>query len=504
MSPPPTPTGPPDFMTPPGSWPILRPFAVAAWLFALVIWVGGCGQLADRVSSIAEEVGFLQGGPPAKPATAPPTPVTPRSAAEASLPPTAAPPALPSQEAPVETMTLPSTAAPGEQVMLTRPPGVRKIKRVGLLVPLSGSSAPLGRALLNAAQLALFELARDDFVLVPRDTRGTREGAARAAEEVIEEGVGLILGPLFAPSVEAVAPAARAEGINVVAFSNDRSVAGDGVFIMGFMPEMLVARIVTYAHSRGISRFAALLPDTVYGTTVAEALRRVAAAIGATVYQVERYSAADAHTVSPVVRRLADYDARKAALTAQLQALEGKEDEASKRALKRLEKLETLGEVEFDAVLIPEGGAKIRAIAPLLPFYEIDTRKVRVLGTVEWDDPGLITEPALFGGWYSAPSPKGRESFEKGYAETYGQKPPRLASLAYDATALAAVLAQADWTERFSSEALTASNGFTGIDGIFRLLPSGLVERGLAVIEVRPRRTRIVSPAPQTFERLAY
>ncbi|MEE8280466.1 MAG: penicillin-binding protein activator, partial [Alphaproteobacteria bacterium] len=168
-------------------------------------------------------------------------------------------------------MPLPSTAAPGEQVMLTRPPGVRKIKRVGLLVPLSGSSAPLGRALLNAAQLALFDLAGDDFVLVPRDTRGTPEGAARAAEELIDEGVGLILGPLFAPSVEAVAPAARAEGINVVAFSNDYSVAGDGVFITGFMPEMLVARIVTYAHSRGISRFAALLPDTVYGTRVADA-----------------------------------------------------------------------------------------------------------------------------------------------------------------------------------------------------------------------------------------
>lgn len=457
---------------------------------------GGC----EQVSRIAERVGVLQGAPAGKPATAPPTPVTPRPVAEAPLPPRSAPPAPPSQAAPVETVPLPSAAAPGEPVSPARPPGVRKIKRVGLLVPLSGPSARLGKALLNAAQLALFDLADDDFALVPRDTQGIPEGAARAAEEVIDEGVGLILGPLFASSVEAVAPAARAAGINVVAFSNDRSVAGDGVFIMGFMPEVQVERIVPYARSRGISRFAALLPDTLYGTRVADALRRAAAAVGATVSLVERYGAADARSLEPVVRRLADYDARRAALIAQRGALEGKEDDVSKRALERLEKLETLGDVAFDAILIPEGGAKIRAIAPLLLFYEIDTRKVRVLGTVEWDDPGLVTEPALFGGWYPAPSPEGREAFEKIYAEAFGEKPPRLASLAYDATALAAVLAQGEWAGRLSGEALTAANGFAGIDGIFRLLPSGVVERGLAVIEMGPRRTRIVSPAPRTFE----
>ena len=180
----------------------------------------------------------------------------------------------------------------------------------------------------------------------------------------------------------------------------------------------------------------------------------------------------------------------------------GKDDEASKRALKRISHIEVLGNVGFGAVLIPEGGAKLRAIAPLLPFYDIDTRKVRLLGTVEWDEPALATEPSLYGSWFPAPSPRAREGFAKLYGESYGHRAPRLASLAYDATALAVVLAREEGQEKFTIPALTAANGFSGIDGIFRLLPSGVVERGLAVKEMRPRHSRVIHPAPRTFEKL--
>jgi len=170
--------------------------------------------------------------------------------------------------------------------------------------------------------------------------------------------------------------------------------------------------------------------------------------------------------------------------------------------LKRLEKLDALGGVDFDALLVAESGARIRAIAPLLPYYDIDTRRVRVLGAVEWNSPAVRAEPALSGAWFPSPSPEEREGFDKIYAETYGGAPPRLASLAYDATAMAAVLARSEAADHFTTEALTADNGFTGIDGIFRLLPSGVVERGLAVMEINARSARVVSPAPRTFEQL--
>ncbi|MCH7543375.1 MAG: penicillin-binding protein activator [Proteobacteria bacterium] len=402
----------------------------------------------------------------------------------------------------VEARPLPPVTTVAKSVELIPPPGVRDIIHVGLLVPLTGPSAPLGKALLAAAQMALFDIAPDDFALVPQDTGGTPEGAARAFQEVANAGAKVVLGPLFASSVEAIAPLARARNINIVAFSNDRSVAGEGVFILGFLPEVQVARVVAYARTRGISRFAALLPDTEYGTRVGEAFARAVEASGAVISQVERYGAVDAKSLSPVIRRLANYDSRRAALMAQRRTLEGKEGETAKRALKRLEKLDALGGVDFDAILVAESGARIRAIAPLLPYYDIDTRRVRVLGAVGWNSPAARAEPALIGAWYPSPSPEEREGFDKVFAETYGHKPPRLASLAYDATAMAAVLARSETADHFTTEALTAANGFSGIDGIFRLLPSGVVERGLAVMEMNAGGVRVVSPAPRTFERL--
>ena len=493
-------------------------------LFALFLALGGC----EQVSKIADEFTLWQGGPPSKPATSPPRKVTPRpkapapqvsrpravpvptpapAPAPAPAPVTTAPLATAPAPAPpmstiVEARPLPPVTAAAESVELIPPPGVRDIIHVGLLVPLTGPAAPLGKALLNAAQMALFDIAPDDFALVPHDTGGTPEGAAKAFQKVVNAGATVVLGPLFASSVEAIAPLARERNINIVAFSNDRSVAGEGVFILGFLPEVQVARIVAYARTRGISRFAALLPDTEYGTRVGEAFARAVQASGAVISQVERYGAVDAESLSPVIRRLANYDSRRGALMAQRRALEGKDGETAKRALKRLEKLDALGGVDFDAILVAESGARIRAIAPLLPYYDIDTRRVRVLGAVEWNSPAVRAEPALAGAWFPSPSPEEREGFDKIYAETYGAAPPRLASLAYDATAMAAVLARGKSGDHFTIEALTAANGFTGIDGIFRLLPSGVAERGLAVMEVNARSARVVSPAPRTFERL--
>jgi len=153
-----------------------------------------------------------------------------------------------------------------------------------------------------------------------------------------------------------------------------------------------------------------------------------------------------------------------------------------------------------DAVLLPEGGARLKALAPLLAYYNIDPDKVHFLGTGLWDEPGIGGETALDGGWYAAPPPDARADFEKRFHDLYRHVPPRLATLAYDATALAAVLAHGAEGPDFSAAALTNPSGFAGIDGIFRLRADGLVQRGLAVLEVRRDGNAVVDPAPETFQ----
>jgi ABC-type branched-subunit amino acid transport system substrate-binding protein len=374
--------------------------------------------------------------------------------------------------------------------------------RVALLLPLSGANAALGQSLLNAAELALFLSESDNLELLPRDTEGPG-GATSAATSAMDAGAELILGPIFASAVQDVAPIARARNVPVVSFSNDAAVAGNGVFVAGFTPENQIDRVVSYARSRGAQRFAALVPDSPYGTRTVEALRQSVATFGGSVTRVARYTSTETQELSPVIRQLADYDSRRAALRANREALAAKNDETSKAALRRLEGVETAGDPQFDALLIPEGGARLRAIAPQLSLFDIDTRRVRTLGSFDWNDPLTETEPALNGGWYPAPPPDSRAQFESAYQKAFNAAPTRIASIAFDTTLLAAVLTRTDpepGQQRFAVERLTQSNGFAGADGIFRLKSDGIAERGLAVIEVHLRSSRIVSPAPTSFE----
>ncbi len=370
--------------------------------------------------------------------------------------------------------------------------------RVALLLPLTGVNGRLGTELLDAAQLAFFDFADEDFELVVHDTKSTADGAANAAALAIGDGASLLLGPLVAAEVRAVTPAARAAGINVIAFSSDRSVAGNGVYIMGFLPSAQVERIVGYARSRGLLRFAVFAPDDDYGAAVVDALRGSAARVGAAVTRIQYYDPA-AGDFSDAVRRLADYDSRRGALLAQRAALEARGDQVAGRALKRLKKLQTIGDLPFDALLLPDGGKRLQAIAAMLPFYDVDPAKIRMLGTGQWDEPGIGAEPALLGGWFAAPPPAARAEFEARYAKAYGRRSPRLATLAYDATALAAVLARGEEGADFGEEMLTAATGFLGRDGIFRFLEEGVAERGLGVLQVQRRGAKVISRASEAF-----
>ena len=350
----------------------------------------------------------------------------------------------------------PSAAAPPSAPVAAK-------TRVALVLPLSGVNAELGKAMLDAAQMALYDVADDNFELMPLDTKGTTQGAATAAQAAVAGGAKLIIGPLIAAEVEAVKPVAHGAGIPVLAFSTSTQLAGDGTYLMGFLPDQEIARITAFAHAKGAAKFAVLAPRSPYGEIAVAALRQ----------------AIEAQQAS--LGRIDFYDPAATDLTAAAKSFAAAAQDA-------------------DAVLLPEGGARLKTLAPLLQYDGIDPQKVHFLGTGLWDEPGLGSEPSLDGGWYAAPPPAARADFEKRFRELYRHPPPRLATLAYDATALAAVLAHGAKGPDFSAEALTNASGFAGLDGIFRLRPNGLIERGLAVLEVGRDGNKVIDPAPQSFQ----
>ena len=372
---------------------------------------------------------------------------------------------------------------------------------VAILLPLTGPQAARGRDLLDAAQLALFDVAAEEFELKPFDTAGTADGARAAATAALNEGARLILGPLTAGSTRAAVFPARRNGVNILSFSNDRSIAGNGVFVMGFLPQDQVVRVIDYAQRNGLRQFAALAPQNTYGNTMVSALQAATAADPlSSVVTATSYVAGD-DNLPELIKQFAGYDDRRQALLEQRAILEARDDAISKQALERLENLETLGDVPFDAILLPGGSEEALQLAPLLAFYDVDPVRVRLLGTWLWDNPRLGDEPNMVGAWFAAPPPAARQDFENRFEALYDRSPDRLATLAYDTVALAAILdATATEADPYSIESLTVANGFAGVDGIFRLLPSGEVQRGLAVLEVQRNGLREIEPAPESFE----
>lgn len=371
--------------------------------------------------------------------------------------------------------------------------------RVGLLLPLSGPEAALGHSLFNAAQMALFDIAKDGFVVLPQDTGGTPEGAEEAARTAIAQRASILLGPVFSASVAAVAPIARAAGINVIAFSNNRSVAREGTFLMGLLPRQQIRRVVRYARSQGILRFAALVPDSAFGRQVEQYFAQAVDEIGGVVAQIERAGELP-DDAAVAVRRLANYDDRQAALLEQRAAIEAGGQVVTAKMIAELQSIDDLTDLGFDALLIAVSGTRLKAVAALLPFYDIDTTRIKVLGLSSWQTDGLGREPPLVGAWFAAPSATALGNFDARYRVTFGTAVDPLATLAYDATALAAVLARSEAGPDFSLAALTSASGFIGTTGIFRFRETGESERGLSVFEVGQDKSREISRAPETFE----
>lgn len=333
--------------------------------------------------------------------------------------------------------------------------------KVGLILPLSaaGNASVAAQSMKNAAEMALSEFQSPNVQLLVKDAAGTAQRAQQGAQQALDEGAEIILGPLFAASVPAVAQAARTRGTSVIAFSTDSSVAGRGVYLLSFLPESDVSRIVEYATSTGKRSFAAMVPENAYGNVVEAAFKQTVGHRGGRIVAFEKYGADRASAARKVAQSL-----RSA-----------------------------------DALLIADDGDAVVSVVEALAAAGANLRNVQLLGTGLWDNPRVFASAALKGGLYAAPDPSGFRSFAGRYRAKYGGDPVRTATLAYDAVALVAALARTQGPQRFAPETLTNASGFAGIDGLFRFRSDGTNQRGLAVMRVASGGGQPAAGSPKSF-----
>jgi ABC-type branched-subunit amino acid transport system substrate-binding protein len=356
-----------------------------------------------------------------------------------------------------------SNSAPSAPTQPATNVGTGGIK-VGLILPLSGNgnAAVAAKSMRNAAELALAEFNNADVQLLVKDDSGSAAGAQQAAQQALDEGAEIILGPLFALAVTPVGQLARARNVPVIAFSTDASVAARGIYLLSFLPESDVERIIDYAASQGRRSFAALVPDNAYGSVVEAAFKQVVARRGGRVVALERYPLDKVQMQGPV-RNVAQAAA------------------------------------QADAIFIPDGADAVSTAVQTLSASGVNMKRLQLLGTGLWEDGQVFSNPRLEGAWYAGPESTGFRGFSARYRNRYGQDPVRTASLCYDAVALVAALAKTQGQARFSEAALTNSSGFAGIDGLFRFRPDGTNQRGLAVLRVTSSGGQVINPPPKSF-----
>jgi branched-chain amino acid transport system substrate-binding protein len=351
------------------------------------------------------------------------------------------------------------------------PVAVKKVVKVGLLLPLTGRNAELGRAMQDAATVSLFDkYARLStkqqeirVELISKDTGDSPDTARSAAKEAIAEGVSIIIGPVFADATEAIAPIAAAKQVPVLSFSNSRLRDGTGSYMLGFSPYEQARRVIAYAVSTNKQRIGLLLPRTPLGDAVRAAAKQVANDTGKLVL-VEASYAAQAVGVEEAITKL--LPAGKAPA--------------------------------FDALMLAETGQPLESILRSLSAHGVTPSNLQFMGTGVWDDANLLARTNLDKAWLASSPPATTEQFDARFRSTYNYSPPRISSLAYDAVALAVTLATSG--RAFTPENMTGTGGFVGpANGIFRLRADGSVERGLAVLKVEGGKLKVISPAPTAF-----
>src|SRR6476660_3543803 len=357
----------------------------------------------------------------------------------------------------------PIAQQPGEATAANASVGEGQV-RVAMILPLSaqGNASVAGQSMKNAAEMALAEFKSPNIQLLVKDDGGTVQGAQAGAQQAISEGAEIIIGPLFAQSVSAVGQIARTSNIPVIAFSTDVSVAARGVYLLSFLPETDVRRIVDFSISRGKRSFAAILPDNAYGTVVEGAFQQEVSRRGGRGVVLEKYT--------PEGNRI---------------------DEAARRVSQAAN--------QVDSIFIPDSPDVVPQVVNALATNGVDLRRVQMIGSGLWEDARISSTAALEGAWYAGPESTGFRNFSARYRGRYGQDPVRTASLSYDAVALVAALVKTQGQQRFSEAVLTNASGFAGIDGLFRFRPDGTNQRGLAVLRVTSTGGQMISPPPKSF-----
>jgi ABC-type branched-subunit amino acid transport system substrate-binding protein len=366
--------------------------------------------------------------------------------------------------------------------------------KIALLFPLSGKNKDLGNSLVNSATLALFDYDKNaDIELVLFDSGDSGEEVKKSFDEIVKQEIKIIIGPIFSSQVEEIAIKAIEKNITVISLSNNEKLAnqinGEGaLFLAGMLPETQVEQVVNYAINRGKYSFAVISPRNQYGKIITDLTKSFA-------------RKRDAHFITSEFYKNSDEDINRAVKNAiNVFAISGHLLEG-KNKLKKDAVISEKDRIYPQVIMIPESGKNLSKIVAAIKKQNVNERNIQIIGTSALDDISTINDLNLLGTWFAAPENDKFREFEKNYYRSFNKFPPRISAIAYDATLAVINLAQNKaYGEKINAQNfINANEGFAGIDGLFRFLPNGLVERNLAILQVGNGRFDVLERPNESF-----
>ena len=347
--------------------------------------------------------------------------------------------------------------------------------KIGVLLPLTGKYSYIGQSFLDTMQMVVYENKSIDSELIIKDTKANPSLAKKATKELVEQNVDIILGPFFSSSLNASLKIAKYKNIPLISFSSDKKQKEEGVYLMGFEPEIQITNITDYTIKKNYKRFAALLPNSKYGKRVLNTYRKVL------------------NKNKLLLNKVELYDPKTTDFETNIQNLVGLDKNP------KLEKDEETGENPledfdpgFDVLLLIETGNRLRQASATLTYYGVDFKKVKLIGTGEWYIDNIGSEPGLLGAWFVAPNPNLWKDFKKKFYKLYNYEPIRLSSLAHDSlTTIFSIIDKNEKIYELNYNDFQNSYGFTGIDGEFKFLSNGTVQRQLSILEVKQNSFKV-------------
>jgi len=334
-----------------------------------------------------------------------------------------------------------------------------KIK-IGLIVPISGEHSKLGNSIIKSVRLAINKIDDDRIEVIPKDTRSNPINALRASKELYDQGIRLVIGPVFNESTKYLD---ELKDMTFISLTNKIYENPSNVISAGVNAISQINTIKKFTKFRNLERSIFLIPKTDYKKEIDLAIIKTNIKL-----KDKFYYDTDPTLLTGQIEKLTRYSQRKQNLKDEIIRLENSLIQNKEKRIENLKKKDTLGGINFDSVIIADFDESLKSVATSLLYTDISSKRISYLTLNQWFDKSLLKEISLQPIYFPSINKKNYDIFIDEYNSIYKSKPNQISFLSYDIVGLVYYLIYKN-DFKISDNIFYKKNKFKGKIGIFEI-----------------------------------